>query len=62
MKKFLVFIKRKPHFSGRSIPEHREFIQDLREKKRIDLAGGFPDQTGGRISLKQLRSMRQLSW
>lgn len=43
MKKFIVFIERKPHFSGRSIPEHRKFIQDLREKEMIVSAGGFPD-------------------
>lgn len=52
MKKFLVFIERKPSFSGNSIPEHRNFIQSLREKKILVSAGGFNDQTGGAYVLQ----------
>lgn len=52
MKKFLVFIERKPGFSGNSIPEHRNFIQGLREKSILVSAGGFNDQTGGAYILQ----------
>jgi len=52
LKKFLVFIERKPGFSGNSIPEHRQFIQSLRENDILVSAGGFNDQTGGAYVLQ----------
>ncbi|TBL78540.1 YciI family protein [Paenibacillus thalictri] len=52
MKTFLVFIQRKPGFTGASIPGHREHLTQLREQDRIVLAGGFPDQTGGAYVVK----------
>lgn len=47
MKKYLVFIERKETFTGNSIPEHRIFLQNLRESKVLVYAGGFSDQSGG---------------
>jgi uncharacterized protein len=47
MEKFLVMIERKPTFTGSSIPEHREFLQRLKETDTLLMAGGYSDQTGG---------------
>jgi uncharacterized protein YciI len=47
LKQFLVIIERKPSFSGNSIPEHRGFLQKLRNDHVLIVAGGFQDQTGG---------------
>ncbi len=47
LKKYLVFIERKETFAGNSIPEHRNFIQTLRERQVLITAGGFADQSGG---------------
>lgn len=47
MKKILVFIQRKPTFTGNSIAGHRGFLQTLREGGILFLAGGFADQSGG---------------
>ncbi|USG64337.1 YciI family protein [Brevibacillus ruminantium] len=52
MKKFLVFIERKSDFSGTSIPDHRSYLQELREGGSLVSAGGFPDQTGGAYVLQ----------
>ncbi len=52
MKKYLVFIERRPHFSGNSIPKHREYLNSLRDQQSLDLAGGFTDQTGGAYVLR----------
>ena len=46
MKKYLVFIERKESFAGESIPEHRTFVQDLRERDVLVSAGAFTDQSG----------------
>jgi uncharacterized protein YciI len=47
MKKYLVFIERKPSFTGSLIPGHREFLGNLKESERLFTAGAFEDQTGG---------------
>lgn len=47
LKKFLVFIERKPSFTGHSIQAHREFLQRVRENQVLIQAGGFEDGTGG---------------
>lgn len=52
MKKFLIFIERKPSFTGNSIPDHRSFLQSLREQELLVTAGGFGDQTGGAYILQ----------
>ena len=47
MKRFLVFIKRKPSYSGEFLQGHENFLKSLREKDVLNEAGGFEDQTGG---------------
>ena len=52
MKKFLVVIKRKPSFTGKTLQEHREFLQELRKSELLVMAGGFEDQSGGAYILQ----------
>jgi uncharacterized protein len=52
MKKFLVVIERKPSFTGKSIPGHREFLQELTRNEKLVLAGGFANQSGGAYVLQ----------
>jgi uncharacterized protein YciI len=52
MGKYLVWIERKPTFTGNFIHGHREFLQSLREVQTLITAGGFTDQTGGAYVLQ----------
>jgi uncharacterized protein YciI len=52
MRKYLVWIERKPTFTGNFIQGHREFLQSLREVQKLITAGGFTDQTGGAYVLQ----------
>jgi uncharacterized protein len=40
-------IERKPTFTGKAIPGHREFLQRLKGTDTLLMAGGYDDQTGG---------------
>ncbi|KGI77988.1 YciI family protein [Oleiagrimonas soli] len=52
MKRFLVTVMRTPCFDAGLIDAHRHFLDDLREAGRLELAGGFADQTGGAYVLR----------
>lgn len=47
MHRFLVMAMRLPQFDSAQIRPHREFLQALREQGRLELSGGFSDQSGG---------------
>ncbi|WP_043929735.1 YciI family protein [Bacillus sp. EB01] len=61
MKKYLVFIERKPSFTGNLIPGHREFLGKLKESERLLTAGAFEDHTGGAyvLSAESLEEARE---
>ncbi|GAK12184.1 YciI family protein [Geomicrobium sp. JCM 19039] len=59
---FIVWIERKPSFSGDTIAGHRDFISQLKENGLLVFAGPFSDQTGGAYVIKaaSLESVKSL--
>jgi uncharacterized protein YciI len=45
--KYLVLTIRKPHFDASFVPAHYDFLQSLRGRGLLDLAGPFTDRSGG---------------
>lgn len=52
MKRFLVTVMRTPDFDAGLVDAHRTFLDDLRGRGRLELAGPFTDQTGGAYILR----------
>ena len=47
MKRFLVLTMRTPAFDSTQIGAHHAFLDRLRDRGRIELAGPFSDRSGG---------------
>ena len=47
MPRYLLMVMRKPQFLASEIEPHHAFIEGLREKGVLELAGPFADKTGG---------------
>lgn len=52
MNRYLVLVMRTPAFDAALIEPHRRFLAALREQRRIELAGGFSDASGGAYLLR----------
>lgn len=52
MKRFLVLTLRRPDFDPAVIAPHYAHLDRLRESGALDLAGPFPDKTGGAYVLR----------
>jgi len=52
MKRYLVLVMRNPGFDASLIDAHRQFLDDLRAQRRIELSGGFSDHSGGAYLLR----------
>lgn len=46
-KRYLVLAMRRPDFDPAIGPPHRAFLDDLRARGQLELAGGFADASGG---------------
>ncbi|HET7299909.1 MAG TPA: YciI family protein [Oleiagrimonas sp.] len=47
MKRYLVTVMRNPGFDAGLIPAHGAFLDGLRERRQLELAGPFTDASGG---------------
>ena len=47
MKRYLVTVMRNPDFDAGLVPAHAEFLDGLRERRQLELAGSFADASGG---------------
>jgi uncharacterized protein YciI len=47
MKRYLVMVMRNPQFDAALIAAHGAFLDDLRRRGRLELAGPFGDGSGG---------------
>lgn len=52
MKLYLVMVIRKPGFDPAVVPAHQQFLDELRDRQRIERAGPFGDRTGGAYLLR----------
>lgn len=52
MNRYLVLVMRNPSFDPALVDPHRQFLAQLRERGRIELAGGFSDRSGGAYLLR----------
>jgi len=52
LKRYLVTVMRTPDFDAGLLDAHRRFLDDLRARGRLDLAGPFTDQSGGAYVLR----------
>jgi uncharacterized protein YciI len=50
--KYLVITMRRPIFDPLVIPEHYQFLDDLRDQELVEQAGPFTDKTGGAYVLR----------
>jgi len=50
--KYLVLTMRRPEFDPEVIPEHYQFLDDLRDQSLLEEAGPFSDKTGGAYVLR----------
>jgi len=47
MNRYLVLVMRRPQLDPAVIPQHQQFLQELREQGRNEMSGPFSDKTGG---------------
>lgn len=47
MNRYLILVMRNPTFDPALVEAHLRFIDDLRAQERVELSGGFSDQSGG---------------
>ncbi|HET6554467.1 MAG TPA: YciI family protein [Dyella sp.] len=47
MNRYLVMAMRSPDFDPAMVQPHLDFLQGLRTGGRLELSGGFSDETGG---------------
>jgi uncharacterized protein YciI len=47
MKLYLVMAMRRPHLDPAVIPAHKQFLDDLVARQRIEKTGPFSDKSGG---------------
>lgn len=47
MNRYLVFLMRRPHLDPAVIPLHLAYLDGLRAEGKVQLSGGFSDQSGG---------------
>lgn len=47
MNRYLVLLIRRPHLDPAMVPLHRVFLAGLRAEGRVELSGGFSDNSGG---------------
>lgn len=50
--KYLVIAMRRSDFDAEIIPEHYQFLADLRDKALLEQAGPFTDKSGGAYVLR----------
>lgn len=47
MKRYLVTVMRNPGFDASLVPAHAAFLDGLRQRKQLEMAGPFSDTSGG---------------
>ena len=47
MNRYLVIAIRRAQFDAAVVPLHKQFLDDLRARGRVELSGPFADQSGG---------------
>ncbi|QNK00576.1 YciI family protein [Dyella telluris] len=47
MNRYLVMAMRRPGFDPAVVQPHKDFLEGLRAGGRLEMSGGFSDQTGG---------------
>ncbi|RPD85828.1 YciI family protein [Luteimonas sp. 100069] len=57
--RYLVMAMRRPGFDAAVIAPHRAFLEDLRTRGLLDMAGGFADGSGGAYVLRNIESLAQ---
>ncbi|WP_313179421.1 YciI family protein [Stenotrophomonas sp.] len=54
---YLVLAMRRPDFNAAAVQPHLDFLDALRERGQLQLAGGFSDGTGGAYVLCNVASL-----
>ena len=54
MYKYLVTALRTPEFQQSVIPEHNEFLDQLRQLGKLELSGPFTDKSGGAYVIRAI--------
>jgi uncharacterized protein YciI len=52
MNRYLILLIRRPDIDPAMVPLHLAFLDGLREEGRVELSGGFRDQSGGAYLLR----------
>lgn len=52
MNRYLVLLMRLPQCDPAVVPQHQQFLADLREQGRNEMSGPFGDKTGGAYLLR----------
>ncbi len=52
MNRYLVLLMRRPQFDPAVVPQHQQYLADLREQGRNEMSGPFGDQSGGAYLLR----------
>ncbi|WP_233841398.1 YciI family protein [Dyella sp. 2HG41-7] len=52
MNRYLVMMMRRPQCDPAVVPQHREFLQSLRDDGSLEMTGGFSDKSGGAYLLR----------
>lgn len=52
MKRYLVMAMRRPAFNTGVVQPHLEFLEALRGQGKLEMTGGFSDQSGGAYVLQ----------
>lgn len=47
MNRYLILVMRSPTFDPALVGDHLRFLDELRAQERVELSGGFSDQSGG---------------
>lgn len=47
MNRYLILLIRRPQLDPAVVPLHLAFLKGLRDQGRVELSGGFSDQSGG---------------
>lgn len=52
MNRYLILLMRRPELDLAVVPRHLAYLDGLREQGRVELSGGFSDQSGGAYLLR----------
>lgn len=52
MNRYLILLLRRPDLDPAIVPLHLAFLDELRQRDRVELSGGFSDKSGGAYLLR----------